>query len=410
MRFLLIPGGTQGDARPMAAFGMRLITKGHKVIVCSSPEHKDFFNKYGMEFYPIGLNLKERIKEDPALLTGNDIKHLFSQVKYFRDDFPTQINDILNTVKETDCIIDGGVSVAGRTIAEYFKVPYRHLVVIPGLLRSDKRIPFQHSNKKRSKLAVKMYWAYADFIFGLPTKGTINKVRKKIGLKPIKSLMDYYTNDAILATDEEIGKVDSSVKTRHMQVGYFHLDDEGELDKDLLDFIEAGSKPIYIGFGSMPDREPEKLNQIFNEILGCKDYRFIISKGWSNMLDNAKGENIKVVDYVPHSKLFPKMAAIIHHGGAGTVHTAAMSGVPQIIVGYLAEHLYWGVKLHDLKMGAKHISRTQLTAENLLAAIRETMQTPAYKENAERMGKILTKKHSESDFVDRIIEWIKQDS
>jgi vancomycin aglycone glucosyltransferase len=410
MKFLLTPSGTQGEARPTVALCLGLKAKGHEVVVCSSPEHEQLFKKYDIEFYPAGLNLKERIKENPELASGNDMKSAKAQVKYFKEDFEAQSAGILKVAKGMDCIIDVGVSMAGRSVAEYYKIPYRHVLIIPSLLRTDNRIPFQFSDKKRSKLAIRMHWLFTDIVYNWTLRDSINKWRKKIGLAPIKNTWNFYTDYAIVATDEELGKVDPGVKTKYIQTGYWHLEEAaGELDKDLVSFIEAGSKPIYIGFGSIPDRDPEEVNRIFNELIGCKDYRFILSRSWGNMMENAKGENVKLVDYVPHTKLFPKLAAVIHHGGCGTVHTGALSGVPQIIIPYLPDHPYWGVKLNNLKMGPKHIMRTQLTAQKLLEAVREIDNTPLYKENAMKMAKTLSKKDSVNDAVDKIIEWIKKD-
>ena len=405
MKILLSPSGSHGDVRPMAVLGIGLKQEGHEVIICSSPEHEEFFTKYELKFFPVGMNIKERMQKEPNLATGNNLKSVKAQKKYFAQDFPAQVYGLLKAAKGVDCIIGGGVSMAGRSVAEYYKLPYGHVIYIPRLLRSANRIPFQYSEKERSKALVRCYWALGDIAHNWALKGVINKTRKEFSLPPISNAVNYYTDDAIVAIDEELGKVDSGVALRYMQSSYWHLEEEGELDKELTDFIEAGPKPVYIGFGSMSDEDPENTKQILNEVIGCKDLRFIISKGWANILDNAKGENVKIIDYVPHSKLFPKMAAVAHHGGAGTVHTVALAGVPQIVIPHLPDHPYWGFRIHELNLGPKAILRSTLTGHNLIAAINEAIENDSYKKSAEKMAETLRKKDNAGE-AKKVLDWI----
>lgn len=411
MKFLLTPSGTHGDIRPLAALGISLKNKGQDVVAVSSPDHKDFFEKQGIEFRCVGKSMKKRIEKEPEIATGKGKKGASAQIRYFKEDFPLQFKGILEHAKNADCIIDGGVSMAGKSIAEYYEIPFKHVMVIPHIMRSDKRIPFQYSDKKRSKFLVKLYWAYATKIYNFGFKKTINQCRQEIGLPIINNVMDFYTEDSIVATDKELSKVCPEVTLDYSQVGYFHVEEEGELSEDLVDFIQSGTKPIYIGFGSVPSGESSEGNEtsnILNEVIGCKDHRFIVSRGWANILDNSKEDNVKVVDYVPHTKLFPEMGAIVHHGGAGTVHTAALAGVPQIIIPHLADHPYWGFKINKLKLGPKHINRTNLTSEALIAAINETVNNPIYSEKAEEMGQVLKKNDRVNDAADDLIKWVKQ--
>lgn len=409
MKFLLIPCGTHGNIRPMLVLSLALINKGHEVISCSSPEHEEFFKEYGITFYPMGMNFKDRIAKHPEIASGNDFTSAKAQMQYFREDIPNQFNSVLKAARGVDCIIGGGVSFAGRSIAEYYKIPYRHVLYAPGLLKSYNIAPYNSNDKEVSGFSARLSWAISDLTYYLALGGTINKCRRELGLPPVKSIMDYYTNDAIVVADEELGKVNPGAVIRYIQTGFWHLKEEGELDKELEHFLEAGPKPVFIGFGSMSDRDPEGTKKIINNVVGNKGIRFIISKGLANLLGNSLGENVKVIDYVPHSKLFPRMAAIAHHGGAGTVHTAALAGVPQIIVPHLPDHPYWGVRIHKLQLGPKPIMRSKLTSQSLLEAISEILGDLSFMDNANKMGQLLNKKNTVSEDIDKVIEWIKSD-
>jgi sterol 3beta-glucosyltransferase len=154
--------------------------------------------------------------------------------------------------------------------------------------------------------------------------------------------------------------------------GYWFLDDEDWTPpNDLLDFLEKGKAPVYIGFGSVGD--PAKAAQatdIMIRALALSGQRGILATGWSGISKlNQNPDNIFVLESAPHTWLFPRMAAIVHHGGAGTTAAGLRAGVPNVVVPFSNDQFAWGRRVFELGVGSKPIPRKQLTTEMLSDAI-----------------------------------------
>jgi UDP:flavonoid glycosyltransferase YjiC (YdhE family) len=130
---------------------------------------------------------------------------------------------------------------------------------------------------------------------------------------------------------------------------------------------------------------------VLQETLSRLRVRAIISRGWADYISQEKTPDIFFAGQLPHEKLFPRVAAVIHHGGAGTTHTAARAGVPQLLIPHLLDQFYWAERIHKLSIGPAALPRSKLTTERLTAAIREAIDNTAIRKNAAQLSKRLLK-------------------
>lgn len=153
--------------------------------------------------------------------------------------------------------------------------------------------------------------------------------------------------------------------------GYFFLDSQADWrpSRELNAFLEAGDPPVYIGFGSMAGRNPEQLARLVSQALVKSGQRGLLLTGWGGLRTELVPENVFVVDAVPHSWLFPRMAAVVHHGGAGTTAEALRAGVPAVIVPFVFDQPFWGARIKELGLGPDPIPLKKLTADALANAI-----------------------------------------
>ena len=169
--------------------------------------------------------------------------------------------------------------------------------------------------------------------------------------------------------------------------GYWFPEEEGWLPpEDLCRFIDAGSPPVFIGFGSMPVRKPEETTALLLEAIARSGVRAVLHRGWAGVGGEAPPESVFQIDYAPYGWLFPRMAAIVHHGGSGTTAAALHAGVPSIVVPFLFDQFYWGRRVADLGVGPRPIPFKQLTAEGLAEAMRVATTDPAMRERATALG------------------------
>ncbi|MBZ0298047.1 MAG: glycosyltransferase, partial [Anaerolineae bacterium] len=170
--------------------------------------------------------------------------------------------------------------------------------------------------------------------------------------------------------------------------GYWFYDKHPDWQPDaaLLDFLQAGPPPVYLGFGSMSNRNPEATANIMIEALKRTGQRGIISKGWAGLHSRSLPESIFLLDSAPHDWLFPQMAAIVHHGGAGTTATALRAGVPSTVVPHMADQFYWGRRVYELGVGDPAIYRHKLNVDRLATAIEHMISDQAMRQRAAELG------------------------
>ena len=170
--------------------------------------------------------------------------------------------------------------------------------------------------------------------------------------------------------------------------GYWFLDQgaDWQPSDDLQAFLDAGDPPVYVGFGSMAGRDPQRLARIVVDALLQAGVRGIIASGWGGLQAGDLPETIFQIDQAPHDWLFPRVAAVVHHGGAGTTAAGLRAGCPTVICTFIADQPFWGDRVHKLGAGSQPIPQKKLTAAKLAAAIREVTTDPAIKRNAEALG------------------------
>jgi vancomycin aglycone glucosyltransferase len=169
---------------------------------------------------------------------------------------------------------------------------------------------------------------------------------------------------------------------RIVQTGALFLPERDELPPALERFCAAGPPPVYIGFGSMPDRDPARSTAMLVEAIRRAGVRAVIGRGWAGLGGVELPPEVHVVDDVPHGKLFPLLGAVVHHGGTGTTSNAARAGIPQVLVPHLLDQFYVADRLGPLGLGPRAIPRKRLTVARLAHALAEVVGDPGYRERA----------------------------
>ncbi|GAA3080843.1 hypothetical protein GCM10020000_78380 [Streptomyces olivoverticillatus] len=155
-----------------------------------------------------------------------------------------------------------------------------------------------------------------------------------------------------------------------------HVDAAERLPADLEDFLGAGPRPVFIGFGSMAAGEGERLSEIAVRALRRAGLRGILQTGSAGLA--ADGDDILTIEDVPHALLFPRLASVVHHAGAGTSAAALRAGVPAVTVPVTADQPFWAGRLAALGAATDPIPFRSLTAERLADALDQTVKQQAY--------------------------------
>ena len=197
----------------------------------------------------------------------------------------------------------------------------------------------------------------------------VNRNRGRLGMRPIDDVLDYtLTDHTWLAADAALAPVPATPGRRIFQTGAWVLADSTPLPADLEAFLERGDPPIFVGFGSMPAAGDAARPLI--AAARAAGRRIVVSKGWADLEIGDDASDAIAVGDVSHDVLFPRVAVVVHHGGAGTTAAAARAGIPQLITPMFGDQFYWAGRVVQLGVGAS-TPHTAMTEESLTRALSE---------------------------------------
>jgi UDP:flavonoid glycosyltransferase YjiC (YdhE family) len=189
--------------------------------------------------------------------------------------------------------------------------------------------------------------------------------------------------------------------------GYWFLDHlpSWQPPPDLLDFLESGPPPVCVGFGStLVGSDPDALTRLIMSALRKTGRRGILMTGWSGLGNIDLPDSIFTIADVPYDWLFPRVAAVVCHGGAGTTATALRSGVPPVMLPFFGDQHFWARRVHRMGLGPKPIPRHGLTEGKLVAALSQVLSDKEMKSRAARIGRRISCEQG----VDKAVEIISQ--
>ncbi|KAM4077605.1 hypothetical protein ACJW30_12G151300 [Castanea mollissima] len=401
LQVVMLIVGTRGDVQPFIAIGKRLQDYGHRVRLATHSNFKDFVLTAGLEFYPLG--------GDPKVLAGYMVKNKGflpsgpSEIPIQRNQMKDIIYSLLSACRDPD--LDTGVAFKadaiianppayGHThVAEALKVPIHIFFTMPWTPTSE----FPHPlSRVKQQAGYRLSYQIVDSLIWLGIRDMINDVRKKkLKLRPVTYLSGSQGSDSdiphgyiwsphLVPKPKDWGpKVDV--------VGFCFLDlaSNYEPPESLVKWLEAGDKPIYIGFGSLPVEEPEKMTQIIVEALETTKQRGIINKGWGGLGNLAEPKDfIYLLENCPHDWLFLQCKAVVHHGGAGTTAAGLRAACPTTIVPFFGDQPFWGDRVNARGVGPPPIPVDEFTLPKLVEAI-NFMLDPKVKERAVELAKAM---------------------
>lgn len=412
MHITIFVNGTWGDLRPLVVLGTGLQAAGHDVQVVASPGYEAWVRARHLEFYP----LRDDVDKFLADLSSSDIFNPINQIKIVREILPpifTRMGlDVVEATRDSDVLmtVEFGMSTAlGALQLNNLKT----ILINPAPLNPTREFPSAAVPPAPGWLPFREW--YNRFSYGLVqrmqwslTGKPRNELRKHLDL-PKKTFRDF---QAILATALTLTIVSPHVVQRpadweeHWQVTGYLFDDDSEWTppQELTAFLEAGDAPVYVGFGSMPDSKPEATTRLIIDAVKQAGKRAVILTGWARLGVGGVPENIHFLKYAPHNRLFPKMAAVVHHGGAGTTAAGFRAGVPTIIVPHNADQPYWGRRVMELGVGPEPIPRKKLSVDNLSHAIQTATDSREMRENAQ----LLSAKIQQEDGLATAVKFIQK--
>jgi len=392
----ILTGGSRGDVQPYIALGKGLKEAGYDIRLIASDDFKTLVEEANLTFCSTGVSVEAIIQSD-EWRSVNENGNFFTIIRMMQSEMKTRAQkmaqDLPAMLEGSDYLLSGVAGIGGGfSLAEHQHIPIIQAYLFPITPTHEFPSPLTPNLLLGNRLNKISYRAVQQALWQSTRMGDV-ETRKLLNLSrapflpPFNKMAKQGIPTLYGYSRHILPKPDDWSNTHHV-TGYWFLDanDSWNPPHDFVDFLNAGDKPIYIGFGSMVNKDPEKVLATISEALSISGQRGVLSSGWGGLAQDNLPDNVYMIKSMPHSWLFPKMATIVHHGGAGTTAAGLRAGVPTIIVPFMGDQPFWGQQIEKLGVGTKPIPRKELAAKKLADAIQQTLNDEAIREKATLIG------------------------
>lgn len=386
--------GTMGDVQPFVALALALQKRGFSVILCTSSDFEEFVTQHGIEFHNLGTDIQAFIRQSQFDNAMSKSMLLYAP-KLLRDGqniLKTACRELWTAAQGADALVFHQTTNFAVDIAEALDVPaimtafqpinptgeFPHFAIEgPPPDPLFNRISLDPLFNRLSYVIQAAQQSYYDFprdrmrakLLGLRSRKRSGFTRNSRG-ELIPALHAYSPT-----ISPRPGDWPESITI----TGFWRLEDitGWEPDPDFLAFLDAGEKPIYLGFGSMPWGAARN-TEIILKALQIWGGRVVIGRGWGGIRTEDLPPSVYSIGKVPHAKLFEHVKAVVHHGGAGTTHTGLYAGKPTFVVPQFFDQPYWGKRVFELGCGPPPVRLRKLTPGILASALEELATDTSY--------------------------------
>jgi sterol 3beta-glucosyltransferase len=371
----ILCAGSRGDFQPYIALAQELKKLGKEVRIVGGRSFEDLIKGYDIGFYPLSTDYRTANVDPKLLQAAQSSDNLFKMLITFNK----MKKIVIGLTEETYYACEGSELIIyhpGVTIG-YFA---GEMLGIPTVLAT----PFpMHQTKEvasviaygKTRMPVKLSYTLLQSMLWMASKTGVAVLLKKKNGKLPKGFSSPFekidkSHPAIVSCSNFVFPRPTDWNENIHQYGYWFVEEKSEYtpSKELLDFLSKGEKPLYLGFGSVfNENQKDKIVRLIIDTLKKLGKRGMICG--MGKIDNLP-ENIISIGSIPHTWLFERVSAVVHHGGAGTAAAGFRAGVPSIIVPFSNDQFAWAHRAFNLGVGSKPIYKKNLTAQRLYDAIK----------------------------------------
>jgi len=421
LKVLIATIGTRGDVQPHVAIGKGLRERGHEVLLATCARFESFVTGHGLGFSPVSDEVLEIMKTREAremMQSSSSLPRLVAHgirlMPMMRGVVERQMDQLWAACERfrPDLVVFHPKAIGMPDFAERLGVPSVLAFYLPMFARTGE-IPMS---------------AFPDWPLGPAYRRLTYRIVEAVHQLVARPIRRWRQDHGLPARSPALARRRPDGEplpilhgfSRHVIPGPADWPDSAEVcgywtletgaswrpPPELDAFLDDGEPPIYIGFGSIFGTDPEGTTRLALEAVERAGVRAVLASGWGGLTRPAQAlpEHVRFIDEAPHERLFPRLAAIVHHGGCGTTSAALHAGKPQVICPFFGDQPFWGRRVAELGLGAKPLAQRRLTAPRLAAAIRQVVDDPAMAERARAMAGRLRRE----DGVARAVEIIER--
>ncbi|NOX76030.1 MAG: glycosyltransferase family 1 protein [Gammaproteobacteria bacterium] len=410
MKITVITYGTEGDNRPLVALCRGLQNSGHDILFLGERSIEGLATRSAIPFQALEGDMKATVQPGgPLHRLMNEKTHPGVMAKacanFATENTKSWMKSLLSAAQDSDGIIFSGFAgYTALSVAEYLNKP----VIGAGLFPVSPTKEFPSSlipsvslpgwlNYYSHKVMMSVLW----HLF----RRSINEARKEICNQPARwtAWSDY---PIVYGISPSLLPQPQDWPDKWKMCGaWYQADSLWSPSQELVAFINAGEPPIYVGFGSMSGFDSKRLLNIFSPVLAGR--RVIYAPGWSEYDASLLPVESLIVDNIPHDWLFPRVSLVIHHGGAGTSHAAAIAGTPSVVIPFAGDQFFWAHRLTQLGVAPKSSSLMKVNA-TIFKKMLEAASSQVMIENSRALAQRMKSEDGVGDAVQHVERFIRQ--
>lgn len=401
MKVLILTHGTRGDVQPYAALALALRTAGHEPVLAGPAAMASLAELHDITFAPLhdGPNtliddpdIRQAVETNYRGLRGKKVA-----LRVMRRTKPLMaavLDDLVTVAEQGADLVVHAPGIPGQHVAERLGVPAVPAalqpvwvptaafpnpmlpVPLPGALNRASYLPI--------RLMLRSLGGIADDLrerrLGLPRRRGRHDILRGPDGRPATVLHGFSRH--LLP-----GRLDYPAWVHTTGFWFLPAPPGWAPSPELAAFLEAGQPPVYVGFGSMAGTDPRRVGRIVTEAVRLAGVRAVLASGWGGIQATDLPDTVHQLDQAPHDWLFPRMAAIVHHGGSGTTGAALAAGRPQVVCPFVADQPFWAARAHAAGVAVPPQPQRRLTPDTLAAAIRLAATDPGMAAAAADLGR-----------------------
>jgi UDP:flavonoid glycosyltransferase YjiC (YdhE family) len=390
MRVTMLTLGSRGDVQPLIAFALGLERSGHRTRIATYPRLGPLVTDQGVDFAELaeGALSQGTQTEEGRRWIEKGHRRLPTWVGFIRDARSVadrRLADAVAACEDADVIVANNLAqVLGWQVSAHLGVPLvRVLFHAPGYWMT------RGSSSSAGRAVRQLAW--------LAARPWLNSVRRravgwpKVGLREPFTELDRQKLPVLYPASPAVYPMPPGADGAAAVTGYWFLDAslDPEPPSGLVEFLDAGPPPVYVGFGSQIDTDPRETTDVMVQALRRAGHRGILLRPPEAIGSASLGDDIFAISAVSHAWLFRRCSAVVHHSAAGTTAAGLRAGVPTVPVPDNTDQFSWARRIHELGVASAPIRRRKLSPAQLGEAIRLVTTDEAIRARSAALGETI---------------------
>ncbi len=412
MRLVILAPGSRGDVQPYLALAQALQRQRHHPLLVTTLDHLTLCRSFDIETAAVDINVADELKrvETNRAIEGGGTIASFRQFAAIAKRATGSLASVaLEALRSADGLVTNFTTAlvaqalaqtAGKPLVQAYNVPVTPTSQWPGALAPG--LDFGPISRRLGHAVTRLaLWSTSRASSGDAVRqltGTAPALRPPGAVGVLPGPVVYGLSEAFMARPTDW-------PAEAELTGFWFVDEPvAHVDPALRAFVEAGAPPVCIGFGSMSTERPEEMSALVLSAAKQVGCRVVLLSGWAGLeAAEAARQGVFVAPQAPHGWLYPRCAAVVHHGGAGTTAAAVRAGVPAVVVPFHGDQPFWASRVHHLGLGPPPVARSRLTADRLAAALKQALTDAPMRERAAAVGAQVQREQGAARAAERVV-------